>query len=132
MEHVEAAYPLEACGALVGDAARIRRAVPLPNAAGRPESAFRIDPSALAGLCGPEPDGNAEVTGFYHSHPDAPPTPSRRDRESAWRGYGRLIVSVWAGKADPSRLWRFDRGRDGPPRGPVGAGGVRRTSRPEA
>jgi proteasome lid subunit RPN8/RPN11 len=36
--------------------------------------------------------------GFYHSHPDAPPTPSAHDGASM---FPLLILSVRAGKADP-------------------------------
>lgn len=47
------------------------------------------------------------VIGFYHSHPDADPEPSRLDRELACRGYWYLIVAVRSGIATSQTVWRL-------------------------
>jgi proteasome lid subunit RPN8/RPN11 len=107
--HAAAHYPREACGLLVGrdepDLRRVARAVPARNRAPEehrytiaPEDFLRAEREArLHGL---------DVIGFYHSHPDAGPAPSRTDRRAAWPHYTYLIVAVSAGAAGSLRGFR--------------------------
>ena len=87
-----AAHPLEACGLLLGEGARITEARDTCNVHPAPQTHFEIDPQALIdahraarGGAGPQ------VLGYFHSHPAGPPAPSATDRASA-SGDGR----VWA------------------------------------
>jgi proteasome lid subunit RPN8/RPN11 len=87
-----AAHPLEACGLLLGEGARITEARDTRNVHPAPQTHFEIDPQALIdahraarGGAGPQ------VLGYFHSHPAGPPAPSATDRASA-SGDGR----VWA------------------------------------
>ena len=87
-----AAHPLEACGLLLGEGARITEARDTRNVHPAPQTHFEIDPQALIdahraarGGAGPQ------VIGYFHSHPAGPPAPSATDRASA-SGDGR----VWA------------------------------------
>ncbi|HEU0077690.1 MAG TPA: Mov34/MPN/PAD-1 family protein, partial [Longimicrobiaceae bacterium] len=59
-----------------------------------------------------ERDGLALV-GFYHSHPDGRPEPSRLDREQAWPWYSYLIVAAGSGGAGEARSWRLRDDRSG-------------------
>jgi proteasome lid subunit RPN8/RPN11 len=53
-------------------------------------------------------DGDLNVIGFYHSHPDYPAIPSECDRSCAWPQYSYIIVSVTQGRADDFRSWLLD------------------------
>lgn len=102
----ELAYPLEACGAIVGEEAgehdpwcvlAIRSA---PNR-------HRDDQRRRYAIC-PEFQAQVErevhalgkdVIGYFHSHPDAPAQPSDVDRAHAWPDYLYAICSVAEGAA---------------------------------
>lgn len=117
--HVEAGYPHEACGVLVGEMdtgapghKRVAYAVPVKNAwvsdagdahdlrdryAIAPEDIVRVDREAgKRGL---------DIIGFFHSHPDWPSTPSQTDREWAWPVVSFVILSVRGGAAQSAQSW---------------------------
>ncbi len=90
--HAAAAHPLEACGILLGEGARITAARAAANVHPAPQTHFEIDPQTLidahrAARAG----GGAQVIGYYHSHPVGAAAPSATDRACA-AGDGR----VWA------------------------------------
>jgi len=103
------AYPLEACGALLGSADRVEGLHPLANLAQDPGNSFAIQPAELEPLLRGEADGGLTVLGFYHSHPDSDPVPSARDLDMAWPGYWYVIVGVDRGVTGPLYTWRADR-----------------------
>jgi proteasome lid subunit RPN8/RPN11 len=119
--HVEASYPREACGLLLGELhaggeQQVRAVLPAtnawPTAADQhhryliaPDDYLRADRLATA--------QGWEVIGAYHSHPDHPAYPSAFDREQAWPGIIYLIISVQAGAAAEARAWRLREARDG-------------------
>lgn len=113
--HAEAAHPEECCGALLGpppraaDAPRqVVRVVPVANAAaGARGTRFLIPAGAVRALEGEAAPEGLVVVGFYHSHPDGRPHPSRADLEAAWPWYSYLIVAVSAGGAGEVRSWRL-------------------------
>lgn len=111
-EGLEAAYPAEGCGVLVGRAdegeRRVERAVPTPNRGSGRNDRYEIDPETLRDLMEIEDAGGPRVLGFYHSHPDAEPVPSATDRERSWPWYVYLIVRV-----DGSGATNGDESRDG-------------------
>lgn len=97
----EAAYPLEACGILLGtgdgervpwQVSRIRSA---PNEEGGDRRHRYLVPPRIQ--CAAELEARLsgeQVLGYYHSHPDGPALPSEYDREHAWAGYLYVICSV--------------------------------------
>lgn len=106
------AFPVEACGLLIGRAdaraTRIERATLARNlrAPARADR-FEIDPADhLAAWKAAEREG-LEVVGAWHSHPDQPAVPSATDRDEAWEGLEHLIVAVRAGRATDVRAWRL-------------------------
>jgi len=106
--HAAEAYPDECCGALFGNDAVITEMLRLPNVTDEgPRRRFRVLPAdyraaeAYAGEIG------AELTGFYHSHPDHPARPSRYDLEHAWPSFVYLIVSVQKGEPGDMTSWRL-------------------------
>jgi proteasome lid subunit RPN8/RPN11 len=66
----------------------------VPNVAENPRVAYELDPEeTLSAIESLEAEG-LDLVGFYHSHPETEPVPSRTDRERAtWTGYVYLICS---------------------------------------
>ncbi len=96
------AHPLEACGILLGEVARITAAREAANVHPYPETHFEIDPQALIDAHRAARAGGLAVIGYFHSHPSGPPEPSATDRASA-SGDGRL----WAILAGETlRFWK--------------------------
>jgi proteasome lid subunit RPN8/RPN11 len=117
-DHLRGAYPEEGCGVLLGrdqDGRReVRRVVPLPNR--RDDSRhnrYLIDPEQLLRVDREARAEGLDVVGFFHSHPDHPPSPSAFDLEHAWPYYSYLIVSVREGRVAEARSWRLAENRSG-------------------
>ncbi len=112
---VEASYPFEACGLLVGrmgdtriDTVRICPARNLNRE--RPEDRYLLDPQDFLAADQAARAQGLEIVGFWHSHPNSPARPSRTDLESAWEGYSYLIISVTGDGAEGAgafRSWRL-------------------------
>lgn len=109
---LEAAYPAEGCGVLLGEASgderRVLRRVAADNRVSGRNDRYEVDPEVLRELLEQEDRGGPRVVGFYHSHPDAAPEPSETDRGLAWPWYAYLIVPVRDGRAGTGRVWSFD------------------------
>lgn len=109
--HLEAAYPREGCGALLGEvsdgARRVARVEPAENRWPERDDRYLVDPSTLRRLLEEEERGGPRVLGFYHSHPNARPEPSKTDLEHAWPWYHYLIVRVAEGRSGGSRVWEL-------------------------
>ena len=117
-EHLQASYPEEACGGLLGRVAGesvvVVEAVSLANVRkAERRRRYLIGPKDVLGLERRAEELGLQVVGYYHSHPDAPPVPSEFDREHAWPWYAYLIASVENGHLTGSRAWRLtdDRAR---------------------
>jgi desampylase len=87
----------EVCGLLVGRD-EIELIVPTKNVADDPRRAFEIDPATLFDAIHTEREGGAKLLGYYHSHPEGPPTPSPHDHAQA-AGDGRIWVIIGHGRA---------------------------------
>ncbi|MFC1923680.1 M67 family metallopeptidase [Chloroflexota bacterium] len=115
--HVEAAYPEEGAGLMLGEIDQDRRRVveilTLPNV--REHTArhnrYLLSPQDyLKGEAEADRLG-LDVLGVFHSHPDHPNQPSEFDRKWAWPNFSYLITSVIMGKAHESRAWRLTEDR---------------------
>lgn len=104
-----AAYPVEACGLLLGEGDAIAKARRCSNVHPQPETHFEIDPQALIDAHRAARAGGPEVIGYWHSHPVGPPEPSATDRAHG-TGDGR----VWAIVALDRSGGRVGWWRDGP------------------
>ncbi|HEV7668770.1 MAG TPA: M67 family metallopeptidase [Thermoanaerobaculia bacterium] len=133
--HLEAGYPDEACGVMigreldsplpVGERPEVRAVAATPTRTqvvrlvladnAREDSRhnrYVIPPEAVLAA---EKAARAEglgVIGYFHSHPDHPARPSEFDREHAWPGLSYLIVSIRHGKAKDVRSWRLSDDRE--------------------
>lgn len=118
----EQAYPEECCGLLIGEGdptatVAITRVVSSPNLtpAGKGDS-FEVDPKLRFDLMRELEGGVQRIVGHYHSHPDHPARPSRRDVEMAWEPemvwlITSVIASVNGGKAIRTTAHVIDRDR---------------------
>jgi len=110
-----ARYPEEACGILIGRADGnelcITEARPAANVWDEDDEKKRrylIDPHAQLAAERDAAAAGLAVIGFYHSHPDAAPVPSERDRAAAWPVYVYLIVNVTTGEVGDAQLWALE------------------------
>ena len=107
--HVEAAYPDEGAGFLLGVDGEVKDILALANA--REDEArhnrFLITPEdylkaemKAAGL-------GVDLIGVFHSHPDCPNVPSEYDREWAQPFFSYIITRVDEGKVVSHRSWKL-------------------------
>jgi proteasome lid subunit RPN8/RPN11 len=119
--HLEAGYPDEACGMLVGEidgeVRRVASVVTVKNAwaethGGASErDRFLIAPDDFVRADREAAKLGHEIIGYFHSHPDSPSRPSETDREWAWPYVSFMIASVTDGKVTSlqSYILRDDR-----------------------
>lgn len=103
--HAEAAVPNECVGALLGTEGEVRDTLPLDNASSTPRVAFELSAASYLHAERTAAARGLEVVGFYHSHVDAPATPSARDLEHAAHFARLIIVSVRDGVAGLPQEW---------------------------
>lgn len=96
------AYPLEACGLLLGQGDLVSAAVPVCNVHPDPARHFELDPAALIAAHRAARAGGPQVLGYYHSHPTGLTEPSATDRACA-SGDGRIWAIV---AGDAVGWWR--------------------------
>jgi proteasome lid subunit RPN8/RPN11 len=114
-EHLEAGYPNEACGALIGTAGAADHQVgefrSMRNIiTDRPWDRYALDPLEQLRVQKDAESRGLEIVGFAHSHPDHPPVPSRFDADHAWTFYSYVVASVQKGTLREARSWRLDDG----------------------
>lgn len=121
--HVEAAYPGEGAGFLLGREDGGRREVTailtLPNAredAARHNRFLLTAQDFLKGELEAERSG-LTLLGVFHSHPDCPNRPSEYDREWAMPWFSYIITRVdgpsGPGQAVSDLSWRLEESRQG-------------------
>lgn len=111
----EAAYPMEGCGFLVGNAGTngdvlVRRYEPVNNLRideGTGKNRYEIAPADFLAAERRLRAEGLDILGTYHSHPDHPAKPSEYDREHAWPWFRYLIVAVSKGVAGEARAWQL-------------------------
>ncbi len=112
---VDASYPFEACGVMIGRGGRRTIAVEDVFHARnlnteRARDRFLLDPEDHLAADRVARKRGLEVVGFWHSHPDHPARPSSTDLETAWEDHSYLIVSTAAVGANDLRSWRLHDG----------------------
>jgi proteasome lid subunit RPN8/RPN11 len=113
--HLEAGYPNEACGILLGDVngqAKVVKDLALVANVWDTESEreglrnrYLISPEDVARADRQASREGLDIIGFFHSHPDCPSVASGTDREFAWPNVAFVIVSVVNGKATTTNSW---------------------------
>lgn len=117
--HLEAGYPYEACGILIGEVddsthpnnRRVHDVILVANAwdeVNERESRhnrYLISPDEYVKADREASKRGLDIVGVFHSHPDHPSQPSEMDRSQAWPGMSYVIVSVCDGKATTAQSW---------------------------
>ena len=111
--HLEAAYPDEGAGFLLGDEGEVKEILALPNAR---EDEARHNRFLIAAEDYMKAEVKADsltlsLIGVFHSHPDCPNVPSEYDREWAQPFFSYIITRVDDGKAVSHRSWRLTEDR---------------------
>ena len=111
--HLEAGYPNEACGALVGhagdDAHEVLEFHGMRNTiTDRPWDRYALDPLEQLRVQKDAEARGMEIIGFAHSHPDHPAVPSRFDADHGWPFYSYVVASVQKGALLQARSWRLN------------------------
>jgi proteasome lid subunit RPN8/RPN11 len=105
-QHGIETYPNECCGALIGRDGVVTATYALPNTTEEgPRRRFLVRPSDYRTAEARAAELDAELLGFYHSHPDHPARPSQYDLEHAWPTFAYVIVSVASGVAGDATVW---------------------------
>jgi len=111
LAHLQAEYPLEACGILAGLAGEIVHIYPIDNKL-HSSTAYEMEPQQqLAAMLEIE-DKGWEMTAVYHSHPQGPETPSVTDVAQAYYpDVVQLIVSLQQRSQPVMRAFTIKSGR---------------------
>ena len=111
--HIEAAYPGEGAGFLLGTDGIVNDVLPLDNA--REEEArynrFLLTPEDYLKAEMKAMEMGVDLIGVFHSHPDCPNVPSEYDREWAQPFFSYIISRVDQGKTVGHRSWRLQEDR---------------------
>lgn len=117
--HLEAAYPNEGAGLLLGRAngngKHIEVVLPLANHWEGDEQYHRFVLRPQDFVYGEdEADKRGmQLLGCFHSHPDHPAEPSDFDRGAAWPNFTYVITTVEKGRVVRSRSWQLKEDRSG-------------------
>ncbi len=112
-EQMEASYPNEGGGFLLGDARAgfitIQDVIQVENTFASAEQYHRyaMKPQDWLRLEDEADERGLSLVGYYHSHPDSPAIPSEYDREHALPNFVYAITSVMMAKATDMRVWRL-------------------------
>ena len=111
LSHLQAEYPLEACGILAGKAGEVVQLYPITNQLKSPTT-YEMEPQQqLAAMLAIE-DKGWEMTAVYHSHPQGPETPSATDITQAYYpDVIQLIISLQERSQPVMRAFRIVNGR---------------------
>lgn len=108
-KHVEAAYPEEGAGFLLGAEGEVKQILSLPNA--REDEArhnrFLFTPEDYLKAELKADSLGLSLIGVFHSHPDCPNIPSEYDREWAQPFFSYIITRVDEGRSVSHRSWRL-------------------------
>lgn len=92
--HLQAEYPLEACGILAGQNGQVTQLYPIENSL-QSQTVYEMNPQQqLAAMLDIE-DRGWELLAMYHSHPNGPEMPSPTDIAQAYYPHTiQIIVSL--------------------------------------
>lgn len=111
--HLEAAYPDEGAGFLLGEEGEVKEILTLPNSRedGARHNRFLITAEEYMKAEVRADSLTLSLIGVFHSHPDCPNVPSEYDREWAQPFFSYIITRVDDGKAVSHRSWRLTEDR---------------------
>ncbi len=107
--HLEAAYPDEGAGFLLGEEGEVKEILALSNERedGARHNRFLITAEEYMKAEVRADSLALSLIGVFHSHPDCPNVPSEYDREWAQPFFSYIITRVDNGKTVSHRSWRL-------------------------
>jgi len=110
-DHMEASYPHECCGLLVGRIVNenervihtFRKCRNLNTE--RAHDRYEMDPKCWLNTEREFDSSPWGIVGIYHSHPDHPSRASQTDTDAAWPNYSYVIASVQQGTVASTQSW---------------------------
>ena len=115
--HAQELFPYECCGVLVGRTKEGEKIVTelcqtTNIVAGEKTDWFEIEPKELMKIFQRAAEEEKDVLGFYHSHPNGSPIPSRSDSEQvSWSFYSYVIVGLDNKGEGDIKSWVFNEDR---------------------
>ncbi|HET9217930.1 MAG TPA: M67 family metallopeptidase [Terriglobia bacterium] len=113
-DHMEASYPHECCGLLVGRIVNenervvqtFRKCRNLNTE--RAHDRYEMDPKCWLNTEREFDNSPWAIVGIYHSHPDHPSRASQTDTDAAWPNYSYVIASVQKGTVASTQSWMLN------------------------
>jgi proteasome lid subunit RPN8/RPN11 len=110
VEHAQATYPNECCGAMIGtvngDGKVVSVVLALENAyAGAQGARYELRPEDLLKADREARSRNLDLVGIYHSHPDCGAYFSETDLKNSCPWYSFVVLSIQQGKFDHANSW---------------------------
>jgi proteasome lid subunit RPN8/RPN11 len=110
VQHAEAAYPNECCGAMLGTVdgggKRVTVAMPLENVSTESQRArYELRPEDLLQADREARRRHLDLVGIYHSHPDCGAYFSETDLKNSCPWYSFVVLSVQKGTFDHANSW---------------------------
>ncbi|KAA3612077.1 MAG: hypothetical protein DWQ05_18930 [Calditrichaeota bacterium] len=115
--HAEKTYPYECCGFLLGmrrgeDDFVVSEIIPAENQCKpAPGKQFKIHAGDFFNVQKYSKKKDSAVIGIYHSHPDSPALPSKKDLAAAWPGFINAICAVRRGLAIDTQIFKLSKDR---------------------
>jgi len=113
-DHMEASYPYECCGLMIGTNEGGERVVHVSRRCNnlnteRAHDRYQMDPKCWMQTAREFDNGPWDIVGIYHSHPDHPSRASQTDTNEALGAFmfnlSFVIVSVQKGKVATAQSW---------------------------
>ncbi|MBM3756559.1 MAG: M67 family metallopeptidase [Acidobacteria bacterium] len=110
VDHAQATYPNECCGAMLGaidgDVKTVRLALPLDNAyEGAQRERYELRPEDLLFAEREARKNGMDLIGIFHSHPDCDAYFSKTDLENSCPWYSFIVLSIQQGKFHHANSW---------------------------
>lgn len=100
LRHLQAAYPLEACGFLSGQAGRVERLYCIDNVLQSP-TAYEMDPHQQITAMIDMENRDESMLAIFHSHPQGPQIPSETDIRLAFYPKAVYLIISLENKQKP-------------------------------
>ncbi|MDW8065112.1 MAG: M67 family metallopeptidase [Anaerolineae bacterium] len=110
LAHVQAEWPLEACGLLGGIGRRVLAVYPTRNELAS-SVRYRVHPDDLVRVMGDLEAREWELVGIYHSHPHGPAVPSATDVAEAYYPEVVYVIAAPVRKKWHLRAFRIVNGK---------------------
>ena len=110
VNHAQAAYPNECCGAMLGsadgDKKTVRAVMALENSfAGAQAARYELRPEDLLAADKAARERQMDLIGIYHSHPDCDAYFSKTDLENSCPWYSFIVLSMRKGEFLHANSW---------------------------